>query len=157
MGPDVAADTTRGPGQVRQACPVRQRWRRLWLISKRAAFVTSARYRQGVSVRIDAEERRVRLAERHLLLSSTRTDSLPQIADDLVALHSSDPVSVFLSAMARMIHPSIEAVEKALYTDRSLIRHHAMRRTLWVATPPMVRLMHAAATRDLLHPARPRP
>jgi Winged helix DNA-binding domain len=109
-----------------------------------------------VSVRIDAEERRVRLAERHLLLPRTRTDSLPQIANDLVALHSSDPVSVFLSAMARMIHPSIAAVEKALYTDRSLIRHHAMRRTLWVATPPMVRLMHAAATRDLLATERRR-
>jgi hypothetical protein len=103
-----------------------------------------------VSVRIDTEERRARLAERHRLLPRTRTDDLPQIADDLVALHSSDPVTVFLSAMARMAHPSIEAVEKSLYIDRSLIRHHGMRRTLWVATPPVVRLMHAAATRDLL-------
>jgi DNA glycosylase AlkZ-like len=103
-----------------------------------------------VSVRIDTEERRARLAERHRLLPRTRTDDLPQIADDLVALHSSDPVTVFLSAMARMAHPAIEAVEKSLYIDRSLIRHHGMRRTLWVATPPVVRLMHAAATRDLL-------
>jgi Winged helix DNA-binding domain len=103
-----------------------------------------------LSVRIDPNERRARLAERHRLLPRTRTDDLPQIADDLVALHSSDPVTVFLSAMARMAHPSIEAVEKSLYIDRSLIRHHGMRRTLWVATPPVVRLMHAAATRDLL-------
>ena len=58
--------------------------------------------------------------------------------------------------MARMVHPSIEAVERALYTDRSLIRHHGMRRTLWVATPPVVRLMHAAATRDLLATERRR-
>jgi hypothetical protein len=49
-----------------------------------------------------------------------------------------------------MAHPSIAAVEQALYVDRSLIRHHGMRRTLWVATPPVVQLMHAAATRDLL-------
>jgi hypothetical protein len=90
------------------------------------------------------------LAERHRLLPRTRTDDLPQIADDLVALHSSDPITVFLSAMSRMVHPSIEAVEQALYTDRTLIRHHGMRRTLWVATPPVVRLIHAAATRDLL-------
>lgn len=103
-----------------------------------------------MSLRIDAEERRARLAERHRLLSRTRTDDLPQIADDLVALHSSDPVTVFLSAMARMAHPSIEAVEQALYADRSLIRHHGMRRTLWVATPPVARLIHAAATRDLV-------
>ena len=99
---------------------------------------------------IAAEERRARLAHRHRLLPSTRIDELPQIADDLVALHSSDPVTVFLSAMARMVHPSVEAVERALYVDRSLIRHHGMRRTLWVATPHLVRLIHAAATRDLL-------
>jgi Winged helix DNA-binding domain len=111
---------------------------------------------EGLSVRIDVDERRARLADRHRLLPRTRTDDLPQIADDLVALHSSDPVTVFLSAMARMAHPSIEAVEKSLYVDRSLIRHHGMRRTLWVATPPVVRLMHAAATRDLLATERRR-
>jgi DNA glycosylase AlkZ-like len=109
-----------------------------------------------VSVEISTEERRARLAERHRLLPRTRTDDIPQIADDLVALHSSDPVSVFLSAMARMMHPSIEAVERALYIDRSLIRHHGMRRTLWVATPPVVRAIHAAATRDLLATERRR-
>jgi hypothetical protein len=109
-----------------------------------------------VSVRISADERRARLAGRHHLLPRTRTDDLPQIADDLVALHSSDPVSVFLSAMARMVHPSIEAVERALYVDRSLIRHHGMRRTLWVATSPVVRVIHAAATRDLLATERRR-
>ncbi len=109
-----------------------------------------------MSLRISAEERRARLAERHRLLPRTRIDNLPQIADDVVALHSSDPVTVFLSAMARMAHPSIEAVEKSLYVDRSLIRHHGMRRTLWVATPPVVRMMHAAATRDLLATERRR-
>jgi len=109
-----------------------------------------------VTAYIDAEERRARLAERHLLLPRTWTDDLPEIADSLVALHSSDPVTVFLSAMARMAHPSIQAVERALYVDRSLIRHHGMRRTLWVATPPVVRLIHASATRDLITTERRR-
>jgi hypothetical protein len=105
---------------------------------------------------IEAEERRARLAERHLLMPTSRTDDVPAIADALVALHSSDPVTVYLSALTRMIHPSIEAVEDALYEQRSLIRHHAMRRTLWVATPEVVRQMHAAATRGLLEPERRR-
>ena len=48
--------------------------------------------------------------------------------------------------------PSLAAVEKALYDDRSVVRHHGMRRTLWVATPEVVRLFHAAATRKLLGP-----
>jgi hypothetical protein len=101
---------------------------------------------------ISAAERRDRLARRHRLLAETRTDDVATIADDLVALHSTDPVTVHLSAMVRMRHPSVEAVERALYVDRSVVRHHAMRRTLWVATPPVVRLMHAAATRKLVGP-----
>ena len=105
---------------------------------------------------IEDDERRARLAERHLLLPSTRTDDLPAIADALVALHSSDPVTVYLSALSRMAHPSIEAVDDALYEQRSLLRHHAMRRTLWVATPDVVRQMHATSTRGLLEPERRR-
>src|ERR671921_795115 len=101
---------------------------------------------------ITLEERRARLARRHRLIAEERTDDIARIADDLVALHSSDPVSVYLSAMARMSAPSVDAVEKALYVDRTVVRHHAMRRTLWVATPPVVRLMHAAATRKLVGP-----
>lgn len=69
-----------------------------------------------------------------------------------MALHSSDPVSVFLSALARMRHPSIAAVEAALYDAHSVIRFHAMRRTLWVATPAVARLAHASSTTKLLGP-----
>ena len=98
---------------------------------------------------VGVEERRARLARRHRLLPEDRTDDVAAIADSLVALHSTDPVTVHLSAMVRMAHPSVAAVERALYDDRSVVRHHAMRRTLWVATPDVVRLMHAAATRRL--------
>ncbi|WP_375426176.1 winged helix DNA-binding domain-containing protein [uncultured Friedmanniella sp.] len=105
---------------------------------------------------IGVEERRARLAARHRLLSSARTDDLPQLSDDLVALHSSDPVTVYLSALARMVTPSLLAVGRALYDDRTLIRHHAMRRTLWVGTPATVRRLHAAATRALVAPERKR-
>jgi hypothetical protein len=107
-------------------------------------------------MQITVDERRARLAYRHRVLPDRRTDDLTQIADDLVALHSSDPVTVYLSIMLRMNHPSVQAVEHALYETRSLIRHHAMRRTLWVATPEVVRLMHAAATGSLVGPERRR-
>jgi hypothetical protein len=99
--------------------------------------------------RFDAAERRARLAVRHRLAALHRTDDVVAIADDLVALHSSDPVTVYLSVLARMRDPLLAAVEKALYDDRTLVRHHAMRRTLWVGGHDTVRLAHAAATVDL--------
>ena len=105
---------------------------------------------------IGAPERRARLAARHRLLAQRRTDDLLALVDDLVALHSSDPVTVYLSAAARMRTPSLGAVAAALYEERTLVRHHAMRRTLWVATPEVVRLVHAAATRQLVGPERRR-
>jgi hypothetical protein len=97
-------------------------------------------------------ERRARLARRHRLAPAARTDDVAAIADSLIALHSSDPVSVYLSAVARMRHPSIAAVDDALYEQRSVIRLHAMRRTLWVATPAVAREAHASSTTKLLAP-----
>jgi hypothetical protein len=109
-----------------------------------------------VTPTITDTERRARLAQRHRLLARLRTDDVVAIADDLVALHSTDPVSAVLSVLLRMEHPSIAAVEKVVYDDRALIRHHAMRRTLWLAPPETVRLMHAAASRKLVTPERNR-
>src|ERR1700712_2282233 len=100
--------------------------------------------------RIRTAARRARLAVRHRLLPHEHTDDVAAIADSVVALHSSDPVTVYLSATARMIHPSLEAVSAALYDDHSVIRHHAMRRTLWVMTPEVTRLAHAACTTGLV-------
>jgi hypothetical protein len=94
-------------------------------------------------------QRRARLAVRHRLVASARTDDVAAIADSVVALHSTDPATVYLSAMARMRNPSVEAVSKALYDDRSVVRHHAMRRTLWVFTPQVARWAHAACTTAL--------
>ena len=105
---------------------------------------------------ISAEERRSRLARRHLLLPGSRTDDVTAMADAVVALHSSDPVTVYLSVLARMVHPSLDAVDEALYVDRTLVRHHAMRRTLWVARPEVVRELQGAATLALVGPDRRR-
>ena len=71
------------------------------------------------------------------------------ITDSVVALHSTDPATVYLSAMARMAQPSTDAVSAALYDQRTVVRHHAMRRTLWVFTPRMARCAHIACTTAL--------
>ncbi len=96
--------------------------------------------------RITTGERRLRLGVQHRLAVEHRTDDVASIAVDLAALHSSDPSTVFLSVGARMNEPSIGCVERALYEDRTLVRHHAFRRTLWVMTPAVARLAHASAT-----------
>lgn len=86
---------------------------------------------------------------RHRLTNTTRTDDVARIADDLVALHSTDPVTVHLSAAVRMRTPALPSVDAALYEERTLVRHHAMRRTLWVFGRDVARLAHHAATRDV--------
>ena len=96
----------------------------------------------------DAQRRR-RLGWRHMLVATARTDDIATMADSVVALHSSDPSTVYLSAVARMQHPSIDAISAALYDDRTIVRHHAMRRTLWVMTPRTARWAHAACTAAL--------
>jgi hypothetical protein len=100
--------------------------------------------------RIDRAERRARLAARHRLTRAGRTDDVAALTDALVALHSTDPVSVYLSAAARMRRPALAAVEAALYEQRSLVRHHAMRRTLWVFGHETARLAHRSCTVALL-------
>ncbi|MGI9643934.1 MAG: winged helix DNA-binding domain-containing protein, partial [Ilumatobacteraceae bacterium] len=96
--------------------------------------------------RVPDRERRARLARRHRLTPAGRTDDVEAIFDDLVALHSSDPATVYLSVVVRMKPPEIAAIEHALSDDRSVVRHHAMRRTMWVMTPATARRAHAAAT-----------
>lgn len=49
--------------------------------------------------------------------------------------------------MARMSSPAFQPVDRALYEERDLVRHHAMRRTLWVFTHEDLETCHAAATR----------
>ncbi len=106
--------------------------------------------------RIDDEQRRWALATSHRLAPAARIDDVVEITDSLVALHSSDPVTVHLSALARMRQPDLTPVERALYDDRTLIRHHAMRQTLWVMTPDLAVAAHAGFTRKVMAAERRR-
>ncbi|MGI5131854.1 winged helix DNA-binding domain-containing protein [Pseudonocardia sp. CA-107938] len=99
---------------------------------------------------IDDAQRRARLATRHRLVPAERTADPVAITESLVALHSSDPVTVHLSAAVRMPEPALGPVETALYEDRTLVRHHSMRRTLWVFGRETANVAHHAATLDVL-------
>lgn len=95
-------------------------------------------------------ERRARLAHRHHLAPEARTDDVVAVADDLVALHATDPSTVFLSAAARMRTPSVAALERALYDDRALVRTLCMRRTMFVLPVERVPVVQAACTDALV-------
>ena len=66
-------------------------------------------------MRMDDDERRARLGVRHHLAAEARASNVVDVARDLVALHSTDPASVFLAAAARVRDPEVEAIERALY------------------------------------------
>ncbi|HSJ27771.1 MAG TPA: winged helix DNA-binding domain-containing protein [Acidimicrobiia bacterium] len=79
---------------------------------------------------VTERERRSRLAVRHGFVAPTR--GYRALADRLVGIHSTDPVSAFVAAAARRAVGSVEEVESALYEDRSVLRMLGMRRTLFV-------------------------
>jgi hypothetical protein len=65
--------------------------------------------------RIENEERRTRLARRHCLAAESRAVSPLDATNALVALHSTDPATVFLSTRARVRDFQVRQLEAALY------------------------------------------
>jgi hypothetical protein len=96
---------------------------------------------------IGVEERRARLAARHHLAAPAAT--VEGAAAGLVGFHSSDPVSVFLSAWARVEGFEPGMLEHALYERRSLVRVLGMRRTLFVVPTELAGVIDAACTKAL--------
>jgi Winged helix DNA-binding domain len=81
---------------------------------------------------IGVTERQARLARRHRIAPGQRAGDVVEATSDLVCLHATDPATIFLSAWARVDGLKVGDLEQALYSDRSLVKHLAMRRTLFV-------------------------
>lgn len=96
--------------------------------------------------RIDSAERRARLAVRHRLAPGYHAQDAVEAARGVVALHATDPASVYLSAWARLAEAGFDPVATALYEDRSLLRILAMRRTLFVVPTDEAPILQAAAS-----------
>jgi hypothetical protein len=94
-----------------------------------------------------AERRRRMVARAHLTGSDA---SIEQIAGDLVGLHSTDPVTVYLSLHNRVAGFRVTDLEDALYERRTLTRILGMRRTLFVAPRDLAAVIDAACTRTLI-------
>jgi hypothetical protein len=99
-------------------------------------------------IEVTPAQRRARLAWRHRLAAEALAGSPVEVANDLVALHGTDPSSVYLAAWARMRgDDGATAVDRALYEERSLIRLLAMRRTVFVTSLDLAPVLQAACSR----------
>jgi Winged helix DNA-binding domain len=95
---------------------------------------------------IEAVERRARLARRHRLTPGSQAMDVEQAAESMVCLHATDPSTVYLSAWARVDDMTVPEMERALYVDRSLVKHLAMRRTLFVFPRATLSVAQAGAS-----------
>jgi hypothetical protein len=98
------------------------------------------------SLKIDANQRRARLARRHLLADGGPGADPDEVARSLVALHATDPATVYLAAAARLASPKVDQIGHALYERRSLIRMLGMRRTMFVLPVEVAPAVQAACT-----------
>ncbi|WP_422334749.1 winged helix DNA-binding domain-containing protein [Rhodococcus sp. (in: high G+C Gram-positive bacteria)] len=94
----------------------------------------------------DPAQRRARLARRHRLEPESRAANVTEAATSMVCLHGTDPATIFLSARARVDGMAVADLERALYDERSLVKHLAMRRTLFVFPGESLPFVQAGAS-----------
>jgi Winged helix DNA-binding domain len=99
-----------------------------------------------LTVKVSVEQRRARLVARHQLAAPA--GSVADAAAAMIALHATDPVSVYLSAWARTGCAAGD-VDEALYVERAVVRMLGMRRTVFVVPAGLVSLIQAACTDDV--------
>lgn len=100
----------------------------------------------GTERHVDVAERRARLALRHRLAGAARGATPEEIAEALVALHGTDPATVYLALGARLADSArtVAETDRALYEDRSLVRMHGMRHTVFVFPAHLTAVVHAS-------------
>jgi len=90
------------------------------------------------------DQRRARLGHRHGFANAL--PDVTSVAEAMIALHASDPATVYLSAVARLSEPSLDAMTHALYDKRSVVRVLGMRRTLFVVSIPTLSVVERSST-----------
>ena len=99
--------------------------------------------------RISVAQRRARLGVRHHLAPSAQAPDVVAATRGMLALHGTDPATVYLSAWARVTGHLVPELEKALYDDRVLIRMLGMRRTIFVVPVGLAPVVQAGCTRAI--------
>jgi Winged helix DNA-binding domain len=97
---------------------------------------------------MDVTERRTRLGRRHHLTPAARAATALDVARGMVALHATDPATVYLSILARA-SVAVTDIERALYEEKVLMRMLGMRRTMFVVPIEFAPVVQAACTRAI--------
>lgn len=96
---------------------------------------------------ITAAQRRALIVRRHHLAGDATSPE--QVVRSVLALHATDPASVYLSVLARARDLTIADLQRTMYDERSLARWMAMRRTLFVFRREDVPVVQAAVSEPL--------
>jgi hypothetical protein len=99
-----------------------------------------------MALKVSVAQRRGRLVERQLLGAPVAT--VGEVAAAIVALHATDPVTVYLSAWARS-GCAVSDVDAALYASRTVVRMLGMRRTVFVVPATLAGAVQAGCTDDV--------
>ena len=89
-------------------------------------------------------ERRARLARRHFL--TAHAESPADVTAGVVGLHATDPATPYLTLWARLAGFTVAHLDADLYQRRTLTKHLAMRRTLWIVCAEDLPLIQSAAS-----------
>jgi hypothetical protein len=103
---------------------------------------------------VTVQQRRQAMVGRHHLAGDARDPD--EVTRALVALHATDPASVYLSVLARSSTSVLADVAASMYERRSLVRWMAMRRTLFVLPRDEVPVVQAAISTPLAEVLRRR-
>ncbi|QIS10100.1 winged helix DNA-binding domain-containing protein [Nocardia arthritidis] len=93
---------------------------------------------------ISPEQRRALLVARQLRRARTAV----AVTESVLALHATDPATVYLSVAARLADPDHARIENQLYDRTRLLRMTAMRGTLFVAPTALAPVLHASLGRE---------
>ncbi len=99
-------------------------------------------------------ERRHRLVRRHHLAPDAPAEDVEAAVAGMLALHATDPATVYMSVLARCPDATLQGTTAALYDTRELVRMIAMRRTMFVVPSALVPVLHSAACVPIAHRLR---
>ena len=107
-------------------------------------YVGLRRYGSQAMRRFSVDQRRARLARRHFL--SVSAPSARDVVASVVGLHATDPATPYLSLWARVPGFAVADLDSLMYERRTLVKHLAMRRTLWTVRREDLPVIQAAAS-----------